>query len=97
MLKKEKTFEQDEDVKNFLILLKCLFFFVCPSEATEDTPLLLMHRVSLLERICRTQARRWHWGRGDMTPRFIVTRSIPLTMKGNIGKQRIDQGFRYVH
>ncbi len=37
---------------------------------------------------------------GDMTPsRFIVTRSVPLTvsMKSNIGKQRINQGFHYVH
>ncbi len=51
------------------------------------------------------QAHMWHWGRdggggGEHDAhRFIVTRSIPLNVstKGNIGKQRINQGFRYVH
>ncbi len=36
---------------------------------------------------------------GAWPPRFIVTWSVPLTVstKGDIGKQRINQGFRYVH
>ncbi len=38
MLKKEKTFEQDEDVKNFLILLKCLFFFFMPFGSNRRYP-----------------------------------------------------------
>ncbi len=46
------------------------------------------------------QGRRWHWGRGGHDPpRFIVTRSVPLTVstKGDIGKQRMDHwGFPLV-
>ncbi len=38
-------------------------------------------------------------GGGHDPPRFIVTWSVPLTVftKGDIGKQRINQGFRNVH